>query len=163
VVARIKALFLLAVALVATLIGLVGRRTGRGIRQFRAQYDPERLSACRPGELDLLFGLGRCIGCGLCDRGEAGRIAASRGTYPGTMPLILNSLRNTSGLPAAAHAWGFLSLEVLDAKQLQCPSGVPLAAVLEFVNRKVAELGGALALPSDAPPDAAPSEHSPSA
>lgn len=157
-VARIKALWLLAVALMATLLGLLVRRSGRGIKQFRAQYDPERLSACRPGELDLLFGLGRCVACGLCDHGEAGRVAASRGTYPGTMPLVLSSVRNTSDLPAAAHAWAFLSPELLDAKQPQCPSGVPLPAVLDFVTRKVGELGGPLALPSDAPPDAAPSD-----
>ena len=37
-------------------------------------------------------GYGRCIACGRCDRGDAPRVLASKGTFRGTMGLVLAAL-----------------------------------------------------------------------
>ena len=46
---------------------------------------------------------GRCIACGLCDRGEGARIARSGGAYRGLMELVLASSRSMPDFAAAAR------------------------------------------------------------
>jgi hypothetical protein len=157
VVGRLKAWWLLAWALVATLVSRLWSRQS-SLPRFRAQYDAERLPALRPGELVVLGGLGRCIACGLCDRGESERIGEAHGGYPGLMTLVLSGVRSTTDLGAAAHAFAHLSRETLAEKERDCPTGVPLRELGDYVARKSAELGGPWPVPSSVvpPPSAYP-------
>ncbi len=151
VLARLKALGLLAWALVATLLSRVlGRQPN--LPKFRARYDAERLPALRPGEIVVLRGLGRCIACGLCDRGESERIGDAHGGYPGLMTLVLSAARSTTDLGAAAHAFAYLPGEILADKERDCPTGVPFRELGEYVSRKSAELGGPWPIPSSVVP-----------
>ena len=157
VVGRLKAWWLLAWALVATLLSrLLGNQPS--LPKFRAQYDAERLPALRPGELVVLRGLGRCIACGLCDRGESERVGEAHGGYPGLMTLVLSAVRSTTDLGAAAHAFAHLSSEILAEKERDCPTSVPFRELGDYVARKSAELGGPWPVPSSVvpPPSAYP-------
>ena len=112
----------------------------------------------RPGELVVLGGLGRCIACGLCDRGESERIGEAHGGYPGLMTLVLSAARSTTDLGAAAHAFAHLSPETLAEKERDCPTGVPFRELGDYVSHKSAELGGPWPVPGSVvpPPSAYP-------
>jgi hypothetical protein len=157
VVGRLKAWWLLAWALLATLVSLVLRRR-QGLPRFRAQYDAERLPALRSEELVVLRRLGRCIACGLCDRGESERMGEAHGGYPGLMTLVLSAARSTTDLGAAAHSFAHLSRETLAEKERDCPTGVPFCELGDYVAAKSSELGGPLPVPGSvvAPPSAYP-------
>jgi hypothetical protein len=157
VVGRLKALGLLAWALVATLLSRL-LSSKPSLPKFRARYDAERLPALRPGEIVVLGGLGRCIACGLCDRGESERIGEAHGGYPGLMTLVLSAARSTTDLGAAVHAFAHLPSETLAEKERDCPTGVPFRELGEYVSRKSAELGGPWPVPGSVvpPPSAYP-------
>jgi len=143
---RVKAILLLAFALIKTLFRLVFSRR-RGIVAFRANYDADGLPPVSAEERVRLTGFSRCIACGLCDRGEATRIAASGGAYRGVMALVLAASRSMPDFRAATYSFSFVSDEVLAEKERICPTGVPMRQIARFVRDKAEQVGGALPLP----------------
>jgi hypothetical protein len=156
VIGRLKSWLLLAWSLLVSLVSLLRQRNG--LTRFRAQYASERLPPLRPEELSVLSRSGRCIACGLCDRGESERMGEAHGGYPGLMTLVLSAARSTVDLGAAAHSFAHLSPEILAAKERDCPTGVPLGELGAYVLAKTGELGGPLPVPSSVvgPPSAYP-------
>lgn len=143
---RVYALFLLAMALVRSLFLRLVRR-GDGVTLFRTNYDADGLPPVTDDERAAMAGFGRCIACGVCDRGESERIRASGGAYRGVMALVLAASRSMPDYRAAAYGFGFVPLEVLRDKERICPGRVPIARMAEFVRAKADEVGGALPLP----------------
>ncbi|HYP88470.1 MAG TPA: hypothetical protein VEQ59_09955, partial [Polyangiaceae bacterium] len=70
-------------SLVKRLFGKAG-----GIAAFRRAYDADGLPPVTADERAELPTFSRCVACGICDRGESERIAASGGAYRGVMPLM---------------------------------------------------------------------------
>ena len=145
---RLKAILLLALYLLKT----IGRRiffsgSKSGIAAFRTNYDADGLPPVSPAERSAMPEFSRCIACGLCDRGEAERIAASGGAYRGVMALVLAGSRSMPDYRAAAYSFGFVSDEVLAEKEALCPTQVPFRAIARFVRDKAAAVGGPLPLP----------------
>jgi hypothetical protein len=109
-----------------------------GLTLFRRNYDADRLPPVTPAERELLPRFSRCIACGRCDLGEADRVAASRGAYPGLMTLVLASSRSMPDFDAAAVALSHVPEEVLAAKEQACPTGVPFRELARFIRSKAA-------------------------
>lgn len=144
---RLKAFFLLAWALFRTLVRrLFGGGRG-GIAAFRENYDADALPPLDEDERRELGSFGRCIACGLCDRGEGERVAASGGAYRGVMSLVLAGSRSMPDFRAAAVAFDHVPDEVLADKERLCPTGVPFRRIARFVREKADEVGGPLLLP----------------
>jgi len=122
-------------------------RPRSGLTAFREHYDADGLPPVTPQERAEMTAFSRCIACGLCDRGEASRIAASGGAYRGVMPLMLAASRSMPDFRAAAYSFSFVPLEVLREKEGVCPTRVPMVAISQFVRDKAAEVGGPLPLP----------------
>ena len=137
---RIKAILLLTWALLRTLLRRVFGRRPDGIGRFRANYDADRLPPVTPRERAQLADFGRCIACGLCDRGEGPRIAASRGEYRGVMSLMLMASRSMPDFRAAAVAFAHVSDDVLEEREQICPTRVPMRQIARFVRDKAVEL-----------------------
>lgn len=137
--ARLKALLLLAWALVRTLVRRALGKGRRGLAAFRANYDADRLPPVTAGERHELGQFGRCISCGLCDRGEAERILASSGRYRGIMALMVESSRSMPDFAAAALAFAEVPDAVLLEKEAGCPTRVPMRRVAAFVRAKALE------------------------
>lgn len=148
---RLKALFLLAWALVKTVLRRLLSRRGTGIAAFRENYDPDGLPPVSIEERAQMPAFERCIACGLCDRGEAERIARSGGAYRGVMALVVGGSRSMPDFRAAAYSFSFVSDEVLAEKEALCPTGVPMRQIARFVRDKAAAVGGALPLPDRVP------------
>jgi hypothetical protein len=144
---RLKALVLLALALVRTLLRNLLRRRGSGIEAFRRNYDADGLPPVNADERNAMPGFSRCIACGICDRGEAERIARSGGAYRGVMPLVLAASRSMPDYRAAAYSFSFVSDDVLADKERVCPAEVPFRAIARFVRAKADAVGGPLPLP----------------
>ena len=141
---RLKALWLLSLALLRTLLWrLVARR--HGLSAFRANYDADALPAVTGEERRRMRTFGRCIACGLCDRGEAERMALSGGAYPGVMGLVLAGSRSIPDYRATAHGLSFVPDEVLAERERICPTAVPLRQMARFVRDKAAQLEGSAA------------------
>jgi hypothetical protein len=119
-----------------------------GINTFREHYDGDGLPPVSADERQRMKAFGRCIACGLCDRGEAARIQRSGGAYRGIMPLVLAGSRSMPDFRAAAYSFSFVSEQVLQDKELVCPTGVPLVDVARFVAEKAKLVGGPLPLPT---------------
>ncbi len=145
--ARLHALWLLTVALLRTLLRLVLRRGRNGISAFPANYDADGLPPLTQEERGKLASFSRCIACGLCDRGEAQRIADSGGAYRGTMALVLAASRSMPDFRAAAYSFSFVPEHVLAEKERVCPTGVPFREIALFVRDKAEAVGGPLPLP----------------
>ncbi|HEU5075359.1 MAG TPA: hypothetical protein VFU02_14310 [Polyangiaceae bacterium] len=145
--ARIKALWLLAWALLKTLVQRLFRPSA-GLLAFRDNYDGDGLPPVTPEERAAMETFSRCIACGLCDQGEAERIARSGGAYRGLMPLMVAASRSMPDYRAAAYSFSFVPVEVLEAKEAICPTRVPMLAVARFVQAKANEVGGQLPLPA---------------
>jgi hypothetical protein len=148
---RIKAILLLAWALLRTVLRRFFGRRPDGIGRFRENYDADRLPPVTQQERDELADFGRCIACGLCDRGEGARIAASRGAYRGVMSLMLSASRSMPDFHAANMAFSHVSDDVLADKELICPTRVPMRQIARFVRDKARELERSLRPPSAAP------------
>lgn len=134
---RALAIFVLAVALVRVLaLRAMGSKTG--LRLFRENYDADRLPPVAPEERDVMASFSRCFACGRCDVGEAERIRASGGAYPGLMQVVLASSRSMPDHDAAARALAFVPDDVLRDKEAICPAGVPFRSVARFVRRNAA-------------------------
>ena len=144
---RLKAILLLAVYLVKTVFRRVFTNRKSGIAAFRANYDADGLPPVTPAEREVMPTFSGCIACGLCDRGESGRIAASGGAYRGVMALVLAGSRSMPDYRAAAYSFSFVPDEVLAEKELICPTQVPFRAIARFVRDKAGAVGGALPLP----------------
>ena len=143
---RLKAWLLLTVALLKSLLRRLFGKAG-GIEAFRANYDADGLPPVTADERAELPTFSRCIACGVCDRGEGERIAASGGAYRGVMPLMLSASRSMPEFRAAAYSLSFVSDEVLAEKELTCPANVPMRRIAAFLRAKADEVGGAWPLP----------------
>ncbi len=115
---------------------MMGRKTG--IALFHENYEADRLPAVDAADRARLATFSRCFACGLCDVGEAERIAASRGAYPGLMGVVLASSRSMPDFDAAKVALTHVPEEVLREKEAICPAGVPFVELSRFVRRKAA-------------------------
>jgi hypothetical protein len=144
---RLKAILLLALALVRTALRLIFARKVSGIARFRENYDADRLPPVTATERAELARFGRCIACGLCDRGESERIARSRGQYRGVMPLMLAASRSMPDFHAAQISFAHVPAEVLEEKERSCPTRVPMREIARFVRDKAAELTQSLPPP----------------
>ena len=148
---RIKALFLLALALLKTLILRTFSRRRDGIAAFRENYDADGLPPVTREERDGFAAFERCVACGLCDRGESVRIARSGGAYRGVMALVIAGSRSMPEFRAAAYGFRFVPSEVLAEKERLCPVRIPFRKVAAFVADKAAAVGGPLPLPASVP------------
>ena len=148
---RIKALLLLAIALVVTLSRRLVSRKGTGIQAFRDNYDAEGLPPVTEAERASIHRFQPCIACGLCDRGEAERIAASGGAYRGVMALVISGSRSMPDYRAAAYSFSFVPEAVLLEKERICPTHVAFRELARFVQAKADAVGGALPLPRRLP------------
>src|SRR5690349_7450666 len=110
-------MFLLGLALLKTLLLRALTRRKDGIAAFRENYDADGLPPVTPDEPDALYSFQRCVTCGLCDRGEAARIARSGGAYRGVMALIVAGSRSMPEFRAAAYGFKFVPDDVLAEKE----------------------------------------------
>jgi hypothetical protein len=99
---RIKALFLLALALLRTVVRRAFGGGRDGLKAFKANYASDGLAPVTADQRAAMADFGRCIACGLCDRGESARIARSGGAYRGVMEAILAASRSMPDYAAAA-------------------------------------------------------------
>lgn len=136
---RIKALFLLAFALVRTVLWRLFVRRSDRLRAFSENYAADGLAPVSQEQRTTMADFGRCIACGLCDRGETERIARSAGAYPGVMELMLAGSRSMPDFAAAAIAFSYVSDDVLAEKELLCPTRVPMRKIAKFVRDKAGE------------------------
>jgi hypothetical protein len=143
---RLKAWLLLTIALLSSLVRrLFGKRTG--IAAFRRAYDADGLPPVTVNERADFPSFSRCVACGLCDRGESERIAASGGAYRGVMSLMLSASRSMPEFRAAAYSLSFVTDDVLAEKEQLCPADVPMRKIASFLRAKAAEVGGPWPLP----------------
>jgi hypothetical protein len=148
---RVKALLLLFLAVVKTLFGRAFESKGDGIARFRENYDADGLPPVTPEERQGFAAFERCIACGLCDRGEATRIARSGGAYRGIMGLVIAGSRSIPEFRAAAYGLGFVPEETLIEKEAICPVRIPFRRIARFVRDKADAVGGPLPLPAHVP------------
>jgi hypothetical protein len=155
----LKAWLLLTLAMLKSLLRRLFGTAG-GIAAFRENYDADGLPPVTAAERAELSTFSRCLACGICDRGESERIAASGGAYRGVMPLMLSASRSMPDFRAAAYSLSFVTDEVLAEKEKSCPADVPMRRIAAFLRAKAAEVGGPWPLPSRIdslpPPAAAP-------
>lgn len=159
-VARLKALLMLAAAFAVALLRRILLRRGDGIAAFRSNYDADGLPPVAPEERAALPAFQRCIACGLCDRGEAERIARSGGAYRGLMALVLAGSRSMPDYRAAAYSFTFVDDDALAEKEKICPTRVPFRELARFVRAKADAVGGPWPLPrhiTSLPPKSGPS------
>ncbi|HVU01905.1 MAG TPA: hypothetical protein VHE30_09140 [Polyangiaceae bacterium] len=133
---RLKAFFLLAFALLRTVVGRVFGAGRGGLAAFRKNYAADGLAPVTSEERAVLSTFGGCIACGLCDRGEAARIAKSNGAYRGVMEAVLAGSRSMPDYGAAALALAHVPDAVLEEKERICPTRVPMRALAKFVRDK---------------------------
>lgn len=110
---------------------LVGKRPG--LVQFELNYSGEGLSTVSRSERLQIAHFGRCIACGLCDRGDAGSIVKSHGKYRSTMSLVLAASRSMPEFKAAQASFGVLDRQQLLVKEQLCPARVPITELAAFV------------------------------
>jgi succinate dehydrogenase/fumarate reductase-like Fe-S protein len=144
---RLKAWLLLTLSMLQSLLK---RALGRpsGIAAFRKAYDADGLPPVTSAEREEVASFSRCVACGLCDRGESERIAASGGAYRGVMSLMLSASRSMPDFRAAAYSLSFVSDEVLAEKERVCPTQVPMRRIARFLRAKADEVGGPWPLPA---------------
>ncbi len=133
---RIHALYLLAKALLKTIVKrMFGGGLG-GLPLFEANFEAEHLSKISAEERAELATFSRCIACGRCDRGDGVRIARSHGAYPGTMAIMLASSRSLPEFPVAAGALVWITDEELAEKETLCPVAVPMRRIAAFIRAR---------------------------
>lgn len=109
-----------------------------GLPLFLRNYGPDRLPPVTPDERGAMAAFSRCIACGRCDVGEAERMRASGGAYPGVMSFVLASSRSMPDHDAAVRALAWVPEAVLADKERHCPTEVPIVALARFVRSKAA-------------------------
>lgn len=134
---RALALIVLAAALVRVLL-LRAFGAVTGLPLFKQNYGPDRLPPVDPAEREDMPAFSGCFACGRCDVGEAERMRASRGAYPGVMRFVLATSRSMPDYDAAERALAFVPDEVLEEKTRICPAHVPIASLARFVRAKAA-------------------------
>jgi hypothetical protein len=144
---RVKAIVLLGFTLLVTLLRRLFSRRGTGLQSFRENYDADGLPPLTAEERRKMPSFERCIACGLCDRGEAERIARSGGAYRGVMALMVAGSRSMPDFRAAAYSFSFVPEDVLAEKERICPTRVPMRDIARFVRDKANAVGGPLPLP----------------
>ena len=154
---RIKAVLLLALAVVRTFFRRLFGGAKGGIRAFRAHYAADGLAPLTLEQREAMNGFGGCIACGLCDRGERARIEQSDGAYRGVMELILAASRSMPDFGAAAMGFAHVPDEVLAEKERICPTRVPMRQIAKFVREKAGEARVSL-VPGSGPPSGRPLE-----
>jgi hypothetical protein len=110
-----------------------------GLRAFRENYASDGLAPVTADQRAAMADFGRCIACGLCDRGESARIARSAGAYRGVMEAILAASRSMPDYAAAAQSFSHVPDSVLAEKELLCPTSVPMRKIAAFVRDKASE------------------------
>jgi hypothetical protein len=138
---RVQALLLLAWSLLVVLLQRVGR-TVSGLELFHQNYGADRLGPLTEAERAELPRYSGCIACGRCDWGEADRVAASRGAYPGLMQLVLASSRAMPDFDAAARGFAHVPETVLQCKVARCPVLLPFPDLARFVRAKAQAASG---------------------
>ena len=133
---RALALALLAWSLVKVVAKQLFTKQPPGLELFRANYGTEGLAAIDKSEREALERFSGCIACGRCDVGEAARIEAAKGEYPGLMQLVLASTRSMPDFDAAARAFDHVPDHVLHEKQRACPARIPFVELAAFVRAK---------------------------
>jgi hypothetical protein len=149
---RLKAVWLLALAVVRTFFRRLFGGTKGGIRAFREHYAADGLSPVSPAQRETMQGFGTCIVCGLCDRGERERIQRSGGAYSGVMQLVLAASRSMPDFGAAALGFAHVPDDVLAEKERICPTRVPMRQIAQFVREKSSEARVSLPIEATAPP-----------
>ena len=145
---RLKAILLLGLYLLKTIGRRIFTRNKAGISLFRSNYDADGLPPVSAEERSAMPDFSRCIACGLCDRGEDGRMAASGGAYRGVMALVLSASRSMPDYRAAAYSFSFVNDAILESKERLCPTEIPFRRLARFVRDKADAVGGPLPLPS---------------
>ncbi len=135
---RVKALVLLALALVRTLWRLAWHRHIDGLTRFRENYAEDGLTSISEEDRRAMGSFGRCIACGRCDRGDEQKVLDSHGQYKGTMGLMLAASRSMPDYRAAARGFAFLSDFELEQKESLCPTRVPMRRLAAFVRSNAA-------------------------
>lgn len=165
---RLKALLLLALALVRTLWRRAWHPDVDGLAQFRQNYAEDGLTALLPDERAIMREFGGCIACGRCERGDAAKIMQAKGRFRGTMGLVLAASRSMPDYRAAAQGFAYLDDTELAQKEGLCPTRVPLRRLAAFVSANAAAARvslpaaqGAKSLPSSFPPSATSSLRNP--
>jgi hypothetical protein len=123
-VPSLQALFVLAWALIRTLVARLFGRT-RGLKEFRESYDADRLPSVTEDERATMPTMSGCIACGLCDLGGTG-----------AMELALVGARATIDADAAKISLAKLSDETLRARESLCPTRVPLVSIARLVRER---------------------------
>jgi hypothetical protein len=136
---RLKAAWFLALALLQTLLRRVFTRHRNGIAMFRANYANDGLAPVTVEQREAMSGFGKCVACGVCDRGEGERIARSAGAYSGVMFLMLSASRSMPDFAAAARGFACVPDDVLAEKEGVCPARVPMRRIAAFVREKSSE------------------------
>ena len=156
---RVKALVLLALALLRTLWRRLWQRRVDELARFRANYADDGLTSLSEAERAEMRSFGRCIACGRCDSGDGPRILAARGQFQGTMRLVLAASRSMPDYKAAALGFSHLSAAELERKERLCPTRVPLRRIASFVAAHAATARvslpaahGTKRIPSSIPP-----------
>lgn len=129
------AVFVLAWAIFKVFLKRLFNRT-TGLPQFRAAYDGDRLPPYDSADRALLPRLSGCLACGRCDVGEGARMAASNGSYPGLMAVVLACSRSTPDFDAAARVLASVPESSLREREGCCPANVPFVELARFVARR---------------------------
>lgn len=157
--ARLKALVLLAFALLRTLWRRLLHPDIDGLARFNENYAEDGLTSLTARQRDEMRDFGRCIACGRCDAGDAPQVRDGRGHFRSTMGLVLAASRSMPDFRAAALGFAHSTEAELVRKEALCPTGVPLRRIAAFVQAgavsarvSVPAARGEKSLPSSFPP-----------
>lgn len=131
--ARLSALFLLAFALVKTLLQRWGN--GSSLRRFAEQYGAEGIHSVSRRDARILAEVHRCTACGRCDEGEGERVANARNGYRGMMALALAGARSLPDFNAVAASLEGIPDSAFSFAETRCPERVPLLELGRLVRR----------------------------
>jgi hypothetical protein len=105
---------------------------------FIANYEADGLSKVNEREREQLQSFGGCIACGLCDREESNGGPSANGSYSGLMTVVLAASRSMPDYAAAMRSVAHLNRAQLVEKEQICPTRVPIAAIVDFIQAKAA-------------------------
>ncbi len=106
-----------------------------GLHRFLANYAVEGLLPMTAEDHQVLRGASRCIHCGLCDAFGP----RSEGSFQGASSLPVAYSRATPHLVNLESALSNLRAEALERAEAVCPTRVPLRALADYLQRKLAE------------------------
>lgn len=138
--ARISALFLLALALLKTLVFRLV--SSRSLEKFAEHYGSEGIARVSFEEARVLAEVGRCTACGRCDALEGARVGDSRSGYQGMMAFVLAGTRSLPDYGYTAATICEVPEEAFLAAERQCPENVPLLSLARLVRNHAARVSG---------------------